>query len=187
MTFEEYKSLGHIRINLGDWRISTYDEWFLKHRGDIRRIELAVPSFRMGLQFVAGTERVLTSTDATRACTRSSMVDAPFDIPPIEMHCSGTNTGNMIRPSRGSETSCNRWRARFSSQVGHSPRLSNRSHVRVAPTSLVAARDHDDVRRELIIRYLVMQCQSGLFETKADVRLGITRGRKIIQGEISMQ
>jgi hypothetical protein len=41
----------------GDWRISTYDEWFLKHRGDVRRIELVVPSFRMALQFVTGTER----------------------------------------------------------------------------------------------------------------------------------
>jgi LysR family nod box-dependent transcriptional activator len=89
MTFEEYKSLGHIRVNLGDWRISTYDEWFLKHRGDIRRIELAVPSFRMGLQFVAGTERVLTCHRRHARMYAKQyglrLVDAPFDIPPIEM------------------------------------------------------------------------------------------------------
>jgi LysR family transcriptional regulator, nod-box dependent transcriptional activator len=89
MSFEQYKSLGHIRVNLGDWRISTYDEWFLKHRGDIRRIELVVPSFRMGLQFVTGTERVLTCHRRhAQMYTKQyelKLVDAPFKIPPIEM------------------------------------------------------------------------------------------------------
>src|SRR4029077_16685091 len=61
--------------------------------------------------------------------------------------CSGTNTGNMIRPSRGSETSCNRWRARFSSQDGH-PLKRQTDLMFVLPTSLAAARDHGDVRRE---------------------------------------
>jgi LysR family transcriptional regulator, nod-box dependent transcriptional activator len=89
MTFEQYKSLEHIRVNLGDWRISTYDEWFLKHRGDIRKIALVVPSFRMGLQFVTGTNRVLTChrRHARMYATQYELkvVEAPFDIPPIEM------------------------------------------------------------------------------------------------------
>ncbi len=89
LTFEQYKSLGHIRVTLGDWRISTYDEWFLKHRGDIRRIELVVPSFRMGLQFVTGTERVLTCHRRhARMCEKQydlKLIQAPFEIPPIEL------------------------------------------------------------------------------------------------------
>jgi LysR family transcriptional regulator, nod-box dependent transcriptional activator len=89
LTFEEYKNLGHIRVTLGDWRISTYDEWFLKQRGDIRNIELVVPSFRMALQFVTGTERVLTChrrhARMYAAQYELKLVQAPFDIPPIEM------------------------------------------------------------------------------------------------------
>jgi LysR family nod box-dependent transcriptional activator len=89
LTFDQYKSLGHIRVTLGDWRISTYDEWFLKHRGDIRRIELVVPSFRMALQFVTGTERVLTCHRRhARMYAKQydlKLVKAPFDIPPIEL------------------------------------------------------------------------------------------------------
>jgi LysR family transcriptional regulator, nod-box dependent transcriptional activator len=89
LSFDQYKSLGHIRVTLGDWRISTYDEWFLKHRGDVRRIELVVPSFRMALQFVTGTERVLTCHRRhARIYVKQydlKLVKAPFDIPPIEL------------------------------------------------------------------------------------------------------
>jgi len=89
LTFEQYKNLGHIRVRIGDWRISTYDEWFLKHRGDVRRIELVVPSFHMGLQFVAGTERVLPCHRRhARMYAKQydlKLIQAPFDIPPIEL------------------------------------------------------------------------------------------------------
>jgi LysR family transcriptional regulator, nod-box dependent transcriptional activator len=89
LTFDQYKDLGHIRVTLGDWRISTYDEWFLKHRGDIRRIELVMPSFRMALQFVTGTERILTChrRHARMYAEQYDLksVKAPFDIPPIEL------------------------------------------------------------------------------------------------------
>jgi LysR family transcriptional regulator, nod-box dependent transcriptional activator len=88
--FDEYKTLAHIRVNLGDWRISTYDEWFLKHRGDIRKIELVVPSFRMGLQFVTGTERVLTChrrhARMYEKIHELKILPAPFKIPAIELH-----------------------------------------------------------------------------------------------------
>jgi LysR family transcriptional regulator, nod-box dependent transcriptional activator len=90
ISFDEYKNLGHIRVNLGDWRISTYDEWFLKHRGDIRKIELVVPSFRMGLQFVTGTERVLTCHRRHALMYEKQyglkILPAPFKIPAIELH-----------------------------------------------------------------------------------------------------
>jgi LysR family nod box-dependent transcriptional activator len=89
LTFDQDKNLGHIRVTLGDWRISTYDEWFLKHRGEIRKIELIVPSFRMALQFVTGTERVLTCHRRhARMYAKQydlKLVKAPFDIPPIEL------------------------------------------------------------------------------------------------------
>jgi LysR family nod box-dependent transcriptional activator len=89
LTLDQYKSLGHIRVTLGDWRTSTYDEWFLKHRGDIRRIELVVPSFRTGLQFITGTQRVLTCHRRHAKMYAKpyelKVVKAPFDIPPIEM------------------------------------------------------------------------------------------------------
>ena len=89
LTFDQYKALGHIRVNLGDWRVSTYDEWFLKHRGNVRNIELVVPSFRMGLQFIKGTDRVLTCHRRhARMYAKPyelKLIKAPFDIPPIEL------------------------------------------------------------------------------------------------------
>lgn len=59
------------------------------HRGDIRRIELVVPSFRMAFQFVTGTERVLTCHRRHAKMYAKQydvkLVEAPFDIPPIEL------------------------------------------------------------------------------------------------------
>jgi LysR family nod box-dependent transcriptional activator len=89
LTFEQYKALGHIRVNLGDWRISTYDEWILKHRGNVRNVEIVVPSFRMGLQFVKGTDRVLTCHRRHALMYAKQyqlrLIKAPFDIPPMEL------------------------------------------------------------------------------------------------------
>jgi DNA-binding transcriptional LysR family regulator len=89
LSFDQYKRLGHVCVNLGGWRISTYDEWFLKHRGNVRRIEVTVPSFHMGFQFVTGSQRILTchrrhAKMYAEACSLR-IVEAPFEIPPIEL------------------------------------------------------------------------------------------------------
>jgi LysR family nod box-dependent transcriptional activator len=105
MSFEQYKGLEHIWVNLGDWRTSTYDEWFLKHRGDIRKIALVVPSFRMGLQFITGTNRVLTChrRHARMYATQYELkvVEARSISHQLRCRCSGINTENKIRPCRG--------------------------------------------------------------------------------------
>lgn len=44
LSFEQYKKLGHVCVKLGDWRVPTYEQWFMKRYGDVRRIEVEVPS-----------------------------------------------------------------------------------------------------------------------------------------------
>ncbi|WP_439392778.1 hypothetical protein ACRQ5Q_26365 [Bradyrhizobium sp. PMVTL-01] len=87
-------------VNLGDWRISTQDEWFLKHRGNIRKIELVVSHFRMGLQFVQGTERILTChrrhAEMYSKPYDLRIVNAPFEIPPIEMLMGGRSGSFLV-------------------------------------------------------------------------------------------
>lgn len=89
LTPEAYETSGHISINLGDWRVSTYDEWYLKHRGSARKIELTVPSFRMGLQFVRGSGRILTCHRRHARLYADHydlrLVRPPFEIPAIEL------------------------------------------------------------------------------------------------------
>jgi LysR family nod box-dependent transcriptional activator len=88
VSFEQYKKLGHVCVNLGEWRIPTYDEWFLKRYGDLRRIEVVVPAFGMAMQVVQGTHRILTchQRHAKMHAKRYSLrlVKPPFEIPPFK-------------------------------------------------------------------------------------------------------
>ncbi|MGA3128431.1 MAG: LysR family transcriptional regulator [Candidatus Korobacteraceae bacterium] len=88
ISFEQYKKMGHVCVNLGEWRVPTYEEWFLKRYGNIRRIEIVVPSFNMALQLVSGTQRIATChlRHALMYAKQYSlrMVAPPFDIPPLK-------------------------------------------------------------------------------------------------------
>jgi LysR family nod box-dependent transcriptional activator len=87
LTFEQYKTMGHVCVSLGEWRTTTYDAWLLKRHGHVRNIEVVVPSFAMALKFVTGTHRIITchmrhvQMYARQYSLR--VVEPPFDIPPL--------------------------------------------------------------------------------------------------------
>jgi LysR family nod box-dependent transcriptional activator len=87
LTFEQYKKMGHVCVSLGEWRITTYDDWLLKRYGHVRNIEVVVPSFAMALKFVTGTHRIITChlRHAEMYAKQYSLrlVEPPFEIPPL--------------------------------------------------------------------------------------------------------
>lgn len=88
LTLDRYFKAGHICVNLGEWRVPTYEAWFLKRFGEReRKVEVAVPRFGMALRCVAGTNRIATvhRRHADMVAQRYSLqiVDPPFDIPPF--------------------------------------------------------------------------------------------------------
>jgi LysR family nod box-dependent transcriptional activator len=89
ISFEQYKKMGHVCVNLGGWRVPTYEEWFLKRYGEVRRIEVIVPSFALAVQLVTGTQRIATGyVRQARMYARQyslRLIDPPFRIPPANL------------------------------------------------------------------------------------------------------
>ena len=90
LSFEQYTQMGHVCVKLGDWRRGTYKEqWFLERYGDIRRIEVEVPSFALAVQLVSGTQRIATChiQHARMYAKQYSLriLAPPFDIPPAHL------------------------------------------------------------------------------------------------------
>ncbi len=90
LTFDQYKQLGHIAVKLGDETMPTYEQWFMKRYGDVRRIEVEVPSFALAVQLVTGTQRIVTchlqhAHMYARQCSLR-LVTPPFRIPPSRLH-----------------------------------------------------------------------------------------------------
>jgi DNA-binding transcriptional LysR family regulator len=90
ISFEQYTQMGHVCVKLGDWRRGTYKEqWFLEHYGDIRRIEVEVPSFALAVQLVSGTQRIATChIQHARMYARQyslRILAPPFNIPPSRL------------------------------------------------------------------------------------------------------
>jgi len=83
LSFEQYTQLGHVCVKLGDWRIGS----FRKHYGNVRRIEVEVPSFALALQLVSGTQRIaLCHLEHARMYAKQyslRILTPPFDIPPV--------------------------------------------------------------------------------------------------------
>jgi LysR family nod box-dependent transcriptional activator len=91
MTMDQYLRAGHICVNLGEWRVPTYEAWYLKRVGEKeRKIEVAVPRFGMALKFVPGTNRIATvhRRHAQMVARRYSLriLQPPFAIPPFREH-----------------------------------------------------------------------------------------------------
>jgi DNA-binding transcriptional LysR family regulator len=88
ISFEEYKSMGHVCVNLGEWRTPTYEQWFMERYGKVRRIEVVVPSFGMALQQIPGTLRITTChlRHAQMYEKRYSLrlLKPPVSIPPLK-------------------------------------------------------------------------------------------------------
>lgn len=89
ISFEQYKTLGHVCVRLGDWRLPTYEQWFLKRYGEVRRIEVEVPSFGLAVQLITGTQRIATChvQHAKMYAKQYSLklVEPPFEIPPSKL------------------------------------------------------------------------------------------------------
>src|ERR1019366_9399882 len=61
LTMEQYLSLGHVCVNMGEWRVPTHEAWVLKRLGEDRRhIEVTVPTFEMAFRVLRGTKRIAT-------------------------------------------------------------------------------------------------------------------------------
>jgi DNA-binding transcriptional LysR family regulator len=89
ISLDDYLKLGHVCVDLSQWRCSSYDESFMVSHGNIRRIEMTATSFRTALQLVVGTRRLLTChrRHAELYARQYSLrlVEPRFSIPPIDM------------------------------------------------------------------------------------------------------
>jgi DNA-binding transcriptional LysR family regulator len=88
ISFEQYKKMGHVCVNLGEWRTLTYEEWVLRRFGKVRNIEVVAPSFSMAMQLVSGTHRIATChmrhAKMYAKAYSLRLVEPPFEIPPVE-------------------------------------------------------------------------------------------------------
>ena len=60
LTLEQYLALGHVVVELSGVQEASFDEWFLKSQGHVRRVEIVAPTFALVPQLVVGTGRVAT-------------------------------------------------------------------------------------------------------------------------------
>ena len=60
LSLEQYLSVGHVVVELSGVQEPSFDEWFLKSRGHLRRVEIVAPTFALVPQLVVGTRRVAT-------------------------------------------------------------------------------------------------------------------------------
>lgn len=89
LSFEQYKDAGHICVNMGDWRVPTHEEWVLKRYGNVRKIEVVVPSFGRAIQLIAGTNRIVTCHVCHAKLYQKTyslrLLKPPFAIPPQKL------------------------------------------------------------------------------------------------------
>jgi DNA-binding transcriptional LysR family regulator len=60
ITVEQYLTLGHVIVHVGDIGSANYDERMLRAQNHRRHVEVVVPSFDMAPHLVIGTERIAT-------------------------------------------------------------------------------------------------------------------------------
>jgi LysR family transcriptional regulator, nod-box dependent transcriptional activator len=60
LSFEQYLAMGHVCMAFDDGRHHSFEEWFLKNYGYVRRIEVVVPAFTLAPALVVGTRRIAT-------------------------------------------------------------------------------------------------------------------------------
>jgi LysR family transcriptional regulator, nod-box dependent transcriptional activator len=87
MSVEQYLSLGHVIVHVGEIGSANYDERALRAMNYRRNIEVVTPSFDMAPQLVLGTERIATvATKLARKYARLlpiKLLPVPIDIPPM--------------------------------------------------------------------------------------------------------
>jgi DNA-binding transcriptional LysR family regulator len=87
LTPDEYLSLGHVVVNVGQDPVGNVDETYLRSTKRRRRVEISTSSFFLAPQLVVGTDRIATVT--TRLALRYTdilplrLVPLPIEIPPL--------------------------------------------------------------------------------------------------------
>lgn len=87
MTLDQYLTLGHVLVQVGEADAPNYDERFMRRFNYKRRAEVQTPSFDLAPQLVVGTDRI--ATVATRLAKRYAqilpirLIPVPVDIPPM--------------------------------------------------------------------------------------------------------
>ncbi len=82
LSLERYLSLGHVVVELSGVQEPSFDEWFLKNRGHVRRVEIVAPTFALVPQLVVGTRRIATiwTRLAENATTHLPLKQLPLPI-----------------------------------------------------------------------------------------------------------
>lgn len=84
---EDFYSAGHVVVELGRVRPTSFSETYLLREGEPRRIEMRVPSFLAAPEMVVGTHRLTVMHERLARMFAQridvSYVPMPFEIPPM--------------------------------------------------------------------------------------------------------
>jgi len=87
ISLEQYLTLGHVIVHVGEIGSSNYDERMLRAQNHVRNIEVVTPSFDLAPQLVLGTDRIATvPTMLARkyaALLPIKLLRVPVEIPPL--------------------------------------------------------------------------------------------------------
>jgi LysR family nod box-dependent transcriptional activator len=87
ISVEQYLSLGHVIVHVGEIGSANYDERALRAMNHRRNVEIVTPSFDLAPQLVIGTERI--ATVLTKLATKYAgllpikLLPVPIEIPPM--------------------------------------------------------------------------------------------------------
>jgi DNA-binding transcriptional LysR family regulator len=82
ITEDQYFTLGHVSVSFDRGRVAAFDDWFLQHARQPRRVEVVAPSFTDAPQFVVGTmHRKLAQSFVDTM--ELKVLPVPFEIPSI--------------------------------------------------------------------------------------------------------
>ena len=87
VSLDQYLSLGHVVVHVGEEGVPNYDERLLRQSNYRRRVEVVTPSFDLAPELVVGTDRIATL--ATRLARKYAeilplkLVPVPVEIPPM--------------------------------------------------------------------------------------------------------
>lgn len=87
LSFEDYMTLGHVTVHLGDERSTSFEEWFLPRYGQRRRVEGSVDNFSTLPLLVMGTDRIATlhrrMAEHFARYLPVRLIKAPFEMPRV--------------------------------------------------------------------------------------------------------
>lgn len=100
MTSALYLSLGHITVQFGRGAVPAFDDWYMRRRKEVRRVEVTAASFTSMATLIVGTNRICTMhrrlAEKLSRHMPLAIAPVPFDIPSIRelVQWSLTNDGD---------------------------------------------------------------------------------------------